>query len=157
MVDGEAVVVMKEPWRLPGGGVETGLGAVGRGQQEVDALSPGLAQLSPSPTPSTPSPLPGKAIPRGSMEGESQGPGLKVGRGTKTLESSLSSGGNRAWCWEAELGLPSGPAQHGIHLETFTGTLLPDHDLTSRTKNLTPGSLQRLTTPHLTFPRKGLC
>ena len=112
MVDGEAVVVMKEPWRLPGGGVETGWGAVGRGQQEVDALSPGLAQLSPSPTPSTPSPLPGKAIPRGSMEGESQGPGLKVGRGTKTLESTLSSGGNRAWCWEAELGLPSGPAQH---------------------------------------------
>lgn len=38
------------------------------------------------------------------MEGESQGPGLKVGRGTKTLESSLSSGGNQAWCWEAELG-----------------------------------------------------
>ena len=38
------------------------------------------------------------------MEGESQGPGLKVGRGTKTLESILSSGGNQAWCWEAELG-----------------------------------------------------
>lgn len=53
MVDGGAVL-MKEPRRLPGGGVETGWGAVGRGQQEVDALSPGLAQISPSPTPALP-------------------------------------------------------------------------------------------------------
>ena len=39
------------------------LGDVGRGQQEVDALSPGLAQLSPSPTPSTSSPLQGRPFP----------------------------------------------------------------------------------------------
>ena len=42
--------------------------------------------------------------------------------------------------------------ENSIHLETFTGTLLPDHDLTSRTKNLTPGSLQPLTS---LFPGKG--
>ena len=37
----------------------------------------------------------------------------------------------------------------------FTGTLSPGHDLTSRTKDLTPRSLQQLTTPlpHLSYKR----
>ena len=37
----------------------------------------------------------------------------------------------------------------------FTGTSLPDHDLNSRTKSLTPRSLQQLTTslPHYSYKR----
>ena len=39
--------------------------------------------------------------------------------------------------------------------QKFTGTLLPDHDLTSRTKDLTPRSLLQLTIPlpHLSCKR----
>ena len=39
----------------------------------------------------------------------------------------------------------------------FTGTSLPDYDLTSRTKGLTPRNLQQPTTPLPHLSRKGLC
>ena len=39
----------------------------------------------------------------------------------------------------------------------FTGKLLPDHDLTPRTKDLTPRSLQQLTTCPSIFAFKGAC
>ena len=72
-------MVMKEPWRLPGGGAETGCGAqmagaVGGGQQEVDAgvLLAWLRPLSPPP-PSTPSPLPREGHPQGPHGGGEPG------------------------------------------------------------------------------------
>lgn len=103
MVDGGAVVVLKEPQRLPGGGVETGWGAVGRGQQEVDALSPAwLSSLLPLP-PALPVPSQGRPFPGAPWRGRARDQASRLAEGPRPsnpachLEGIRPGAGRQSW------------------------------------------------------------